>query len=233
MREDRNPESSSLRILCEFMLSLSAAFALIFALLTFFYGGGWPHASARFLLRPGEKAYIVFANWINASLHRDNGNVVGNELAWILLTFGLGIMLFSVLRLLRRTVLSKVGLYPVGGLMVIGLVPAFWLYALNATWVDPDGLYPFWRSGPLSLFVLEIPIMCGFLYLSRGWRYSTQVWVALLVVHYVLWTDTMWWVISRIPTLSPRFLFLVFPASGFVWLWYVRERLKRLGGPAY
>jgi hypothetical protein len=112
-------------------------------------------------------------------------------------------------------------LYPIGGLMSIMLVPLLYQHVLQSIW-GPDGgaQYPFRHSFEFSFFVLEVSLVCAFFLLTRRWRYRDWVGAAVLVLHYLLWTEQLWWTFQVIPLWAPKVFYFVFPCSGFAWLFY-------------
>jgi hypothetical protein len=214
------------RRLHEALFTINIAFALIFGVLTFEHSSTKvikPQGLTRYFLVPCWRLYIVGAYDINQSLHLPVLVEPGREMAALGMMLCVGLLAFLLLRLLAHTSAIHTVLDPVGGLFALALVPALWLHALQATWPDTGGQLPFWKSPPWNIFVLEIALICGFLYLARP-----RAWIlaSVLGVHYALWITLMSPYIFWPSLWVPKLFIVIFPASGFAWYLYVLERRR-------
>jgi hypothetical protein len=205
----------------EALLALNVGFAAAFAVATFSYSGVGPHGSmAFFFLVPGWRMFAYCSIAINRLLRLDSLNAVGREIAFVASILIISMVILFVLQAITRTNSIRIILNPVGFVLAVAVAPAFWLYALQASWVADSAVYPFWRSGQLALFAIEVPLLCAFFFLTR--KSSIPGWcrALILLIHYMLWTSIMW-PLARLPLWSARLFFVVFPCSGFAWLLYV------------
>jgi hypothetical protein len=224
LNKDLKRKSSLTQVVHETFFSLNIGFSVTFAALAFAYGGQAPRISARYFFLPGEHLFVGQAAKINQFMHLDRGSDTGREIASCASMLLIALAVFLIILFIARTTLGRPVLYGLGGLGALALLPLLWLYILQTTWtVGDEHLYPFWRSAPLSFFAVEVPLVCAFFFLARHWRY--QVWVGSLVLllHYTLWTGVVWWIFFRVPLWSPKLFYIVFPGSGFAWLFYSRR----------
>jgi len=109
----------------------------------------------------------------------------------------------------------------IGGLAAIAFFPMLYLHVLE--WWQ----FPFWGSPEFLYSVVELTLVCAFILLARKSRYQPYLGAMVLLVHYTLWTGQLLWTFYGIPLLLPKLFYIVFPGSGFAWLFYV----KRLPSP--
>lgn len=153
-----------------------------------------------------------YIRWPNA------GGRLGVELAFALTTIFLGVLLLTVLRVMRKSPRYNNALRSFGGFVFVLAFPSTHVLVLS-------------QSGNRTLtsaFSMAIPeLLCAavvsVVYLLRP--FAEWAMGILLLLHYVLWaliyhgtgeTDTLY---GPIP---PRLLLLLIPIGGVVWLYYSR-----------
>jgi len=211
----------------ETLFSLNVGFAIIFALLIFNSGVAKAlRRSAFYFLQPATRILFGWGSKINLLLHLQRWNNTGRDIASTVLILLVAVIVLLALRLVSRTALAEVVLTLTGGLAAIALVPLLYLHVLQATWGPYGGtLYPFGRSFVFSLFLLEISLVCSFLFLTRHWRHWVKAGAVVLLFHYLLWSGQLLWTFFQIPLWSSKLFYFVFPGSGFAWLYYTRNKL--------
>jgi hypothetical protein len=212
----------------EILLSANVAFAATFALVAFLYNGGGSGASstALYYLIPGQRLFSYCSVAVNRLMHFDSWSGAGAEITFTALTVVASTVILFALRAIGRITSIGVILNPVGGILSLSIVPAFWLYALRASWLGDAAIYSFWKGAQWSFFEVEVPAVCAFFFLTRTLRTARWLGILVLVVHYTWWTNLVWSG-AKMPLWSPRLLFVVFPCSGLVWLAYLNRHLPR------
>jgi|SRR5208282_1988462 len=151
-------------------------------------------------------------------------SLVGAELLIAISIFGLAALLHLLLRLVAGSWFYQRMLRRPGGVIALFAAPACYLLGrLTWTWPPveyPLGFYPFWQSLPLAIFLMEF-LCLGISAMIFSTR-TIPVWILSIVlfIHYAFWLPVLW---PRLGFYSsrlyiPNVLFLVFPASGIVWL---------------
>jgi hypothetical protein len=200
----------------EVLLSLNIGFALILAIVAFTYSGGGHGSSASYFLMPGERLFSYSASQVNQMLGFGRGDNVGREITSLAFVAIVATTVLLVFRLIRDTRASETALGPVGGGIVVALLPVLLLYVRQATW-PPADTYTFWRSAEFSVAVIKLGLVFAFLFLTRHKNISIWWSAFVLAVYYCSWILLPW----SVPLWSLRLLFLVFPLSGFAWLLYI------------
>jgi hypothetical protein len=214
--------------LYEVLLSLDVGYAVTLSEWTFIHRGD-PHRFSIYFMLPVERLFSRTADDINRSMHLAATSGTGHEIASIIFTFVIATSVLILLRLIAPTRLSHTILDPVGGIAVLALVPALWLHAYQASMFPNPGSLAFWASFHWSLFDIEVPLVCAGMLYGRKGRLPLWACVLILTVHYSWWLGWMrsdlywaprWW---ASPLWVPAVFFVVFPASGFAWLYYARQ----------
>ena len=206
----------------EALFSLNLSFAIMYGLIAYTYAGVAPVQSALIFLLPGKHLILDTSIWVNRFLQLDPLSSVGREIVWVALVVATATFIFLVIKLLAWKSLSTPVLWLAGGVTALVAFPAFWLYALHAAWVPDPVLYPFWRSAECSLFLIEIPAVCAFFFLSQRWSLPMWCQVLVLVIHCAWWTIFLW-PSPHMTLWSPKLFVIVFPCAGITWLLYMRN----------
>jgi hypothetical protein len=204
------------------LFSLNIGFAITLGIGEFTYSGGGGSRSASYLLRPGERVFLQTAALLNQFIGANRGDKIGREAIAFVFPFLMAGALVFLLNLTKGEVLNRVVLHPLGGLTAVALVPAFLLYVNQATWM-PTPIYTFWMSSQLSSAAIKVSLVCAFFYLKRKTKISIWWDVLVLTSYYCLWILTP----LDAPLLSLKLLFIVFPLSGFAWLFYSNVNRSR------
>lgn len=197
------------------LFSLNIGFAITLGIVEFTYSGGGGGRSASYLLRPGERLFLQTAAWLNQFIGAGRGDKIGREAIAFVSPFLIATALVFLLNLTKDASPHRAVLHPLGGLTAVALVPAFLLYVDQATWM-PTPIYTFWISSQLSSAAIKVSLVCAFFYLKRKEEISIWWDVLVLMAYYSLWILTP----LDAPLVSLRVLFMVFPLSGFAWLFY-------------
>lgn len=206
-------------LLHEIFFSLNISYAITFAVMAFrkFSSHGGIRRSAVYFLLPGENLFAEVSDRANTLLRLGRGSSVGWEVASIASIVLLAALITLILQLARGTRFAQIVLGQLAIATSTALLPAFWLYAVQAS-QPPIPLYTFWRGSQPALTFLELSFVLGFLYLTRK-RELSVLWRGLaLGIYYLLWILLPW----SMPFWSLRLLSIVFPLSGFLWLAYTK-----------
>jgi hypothetical protein len=220
------------RYLYEVLLSLNVGYAVALSVWTFVHRGD-PHTLSIYFMLPGERLLSGIAANIDRSRHLNVTGGTGHEIALMIFIFVIAILVLIFLRLIALTGLSPKILDFAGGIVALAFVPALWLHANQAAFF-PNPAFSFWASFHWSLFDIEGPLACAAMYYGRKGRLPLWVCVLILIFHYTWWLGWMWSDLYWAPNWweSPMWVtavfFVVFPASGFAWLFYIRR--MRLSG---
>jgi len=206
------------------LLPLNMGFAMTFSVVTFTFGGGALTNTAHYFLVPAARLFLHWVASVNLLARRDRADDLGREVVSIASILILAAVSALILRLMRSERIFGTASGASGGLVVLALVPAAWLYVREETWM-PGGTYTFWRSSEFSVFAIEMPVVAAFFILTRNRRVAVWWCFLILVAHYALWTSGMtpW----KMRLWSIKVFFLVFPLSGFAWLLSSRRREVR------
>lgn len=226
-RTSENASSSFLaRFSYEVLLSLNAGYALALSVWTFAHRGN-PHGLSTYFMLPAERLLVRIAVNIERSRHLSSIGP-GYEIALLTFIFATAIPVLIFLRLIALTRLNPAILDFAGGVVALALVPILWLHANQAAFF-PNPEFSFWASFHWSLFDIEVPLACAAMYCGRKGRLPIWACVLILIFHYSWWLGWIWSDLYWAPNWweSPMWMtavfFVVFPASGFAWLFYARN----------
>jgi hypothetical protein len=212
------------RHLYKVLFALNGGFSVAFATVAYAYTVRYLTRPASYFLHPATYILSQYAERIEHVIPYFGLDYPGWEIALSVSVILIALVIFFILSLIEWTTPYSPIFYRVSGVAAFALVPLLYLHVLQCDWYwSRNALYP-WRFGQFVLFVIEIPIVCGFFILTRNWVYQGRAGVVVLLLHYALWTQQMWWTFDRIPLTSPELLYVVFPCSGFAWLWYMRSQ---------
>lgn len=99
-----------------------------------------------------------------------------------------------------------------GGLAAIAILPWLFLHVVHS-WQ-----YGLWGSPEFWFSAVEATLICGFILKAGESRYQPYVGTMVLVLHYTLWTGQLFWTLC--PALYLMLIYVLFPCSGFAWLYY-------------
>lgn len=198
-----------LSYLHELVFSLNNGFAIALALWFYIF-------RSRAVIGP---YYVILARiyeWINYFFGRDRQDQTGVSVILLVLTSGVFLIVLLILRLVARTPASRVILDPVAAITSMGAVLASWLS-------DSSGEVWYWVG-------MEGAVICGLLYLARGWRIPIWCSGPFLVMHFSFWGWGLWqypwhlyfrpYAVQPFAQAVPVLLSLVSPCSALVWALY-------------
>lgn len=208
MTEKMPKRKEYLRYLHELMFSMNNGYAIALAVWFFMFQPSH--------LNPTSRMERLRA-WINYYFRLDRLDATAGNIILFASAIGSFLFLLLVLHLAARTAASRVILDPVAAITSMGAVLASWLSD---------------SSGPSILYLvgLEFAVICGFLYLARGWRIPIWCSGPFLVIHFSFWGWGLWqypWhlyfrphAVQPFAQAVPVLLSLVSPCSALVWALY-------------
>lgn len=163
----------------------------------------------------------------NSTMYR-NLPMGGYQLVLTALSVVFAMLVWASVRLVPRGWARSAFLRYVGGVTALTAVPAVWL--VRPYW--EFGTYPTWTPIASEIFALELAVILGALYLSRGWSVAT--WGTILLLHYGIvgwylcenwWGGSFYWYgsVSFLFGPWPVLLSVVSLCSGLAWALYVRH----------
>jgi hypothetical protein len=144
----------------------------------------------------------------------------GADVIFLILVTGFTIAIFLLLRLIASGAITRPVLSMVEGLVVVGALPACWLYVESA--VDPSSS----SAWPIWFLLAGIPLICVYLYWRDMWPVPDCATAALLTLFCGFWG----WMLSQHIGSDPfRFVFpIVSLCSGISWGLLVSRARPRL-----
>jgi hypothetical protein len=156
---------------------------------------------------------------INGLLHiRQTDFVRGYFVMWVP-SAALALVIWLLLRALRRTRLAQESLRSVAGIATLLAPPVYWVYHYDTTsW--PVG-WPY-QGAP---FEIAMALLCAILFAAGRWKAPLWAGVLLLVLHY-----GFWWFVPGSEYEAPNYSGPLGPALGFcaalAWIVYL-SRLRK------
>ena len=210
MKKNQPTRTGYLRYAHEFLSSLNIA------LVANLQGNQKPNKLFSFL----DSAEFRMQLRINAYLHLHPHSHVGGYTAFFVLSLGLGLCIFLLLRISSNTFLAREFLRSGAGFMSLLALPISWFYVIQVL-----GPVPFYLNLPRPWLVSELILIvaCAVLYLLEKWPLPKWSGVVLLALHFGFWGCV---------ALGPYFwhdpFWVIFPMAGFcsslVWGHYVSHQ---------
>jgi hypothetical protein len=168
--------------------------------------------------------FLTRAFRANSALHLTYSSHVGQELTFIVSVLCLTVPILLCLRLVAGSRLHHIFLTAVAGMTAVFAVPVC-LYLsrwANIGAASADLATVHWQR--LDVTILAADIVCISSLIAFALIRHLSIWggLVLLALHCGFWSIVLWHEVSRVDLISPLLSLFIFPASGLVWLSYLK-----------